>query len=108
MLRKPKPANGAPVTEKTHGQDDIVIHATFAAATKQFNEKYSSTTTIATVLAAVLAFFNIQSDGTTRYFFLANGDELDPNTTVGQIAEDGPDHSRSIKLSLRTETISGS
>lgn len=94
--------------EKPHGNDDVVVHATFAAATKQFNEKYSSTTTIATVLAAVLASFHIQSDGTTRYFFVANGDELDPNTTVGQIADEGPGHSRSIKLSLRTETISGS
>jgi hypothetical protein len=94
--------------EKPHGDDDVVVHATFAAATKQFNERYSSTTTIATVLTAVLAFFNIQSDGTTRYFFVANGDDLDPNTTVGQIAADGPGNSRSIKLSLRTETISGS
>lgn len=94
--------------EKPQAKDDVVVHATFAAATKQFNEKYSSTTTIATVLTAVLAFFNIQSDGTTRYFFVANGDEQDPATTVGDIAEDGPGHSRSIKLSLRTETISGS
>lgn len=94
--------------EKPHGNDDIVVHATFAAATKQFNEKYDSAITMATVLAAVLAFFKIESDGTTRYFFVANGDELDPNTTVGQIAGDGPGHSRSIKLSLRTETISGS
>jgi hypothetical protein len=94
--------------EKPHGNEDVVIHATFAAATKPFNEKYSSTTTIATVLAAVLAFFNIESDGTTRYFFVGNGDELDPDITVGQIADDGPGHSRSVKLSLRTETISGS
>ena len=96
------------MSEKPHGNDEVVVHATFAAATKQFNEKYSSTTTIATVLQAVLTFFAIQSDGTTRYFFVVNGDEQDPNATVGEIAEDGPGHSRSIKLSLRTETISGS
>jgi hypothetical protein len=94
--------------EKPHGNADVVVHATFAAATKPFNEKYGPTTTIATVMADVLAFFKIQTDGTTRYFFLANGDEQDPNTTVGAIAEDGPGHSRSIKLSLRTETVSGS
>jgi hypothetical protein len=94
--------------EKPSGNDDVVVHATFAAATKQFTEKYSSTTVIGTVLTAVLAYFKIQSDGISRYFFVANGDELDPNTTVGQIAEDGPGQSRSIKLSLRTETISGS
>ena len=96
------------MSAKPNGNDEVVVHATFAAATKKFNEKYDSTTTTATVLAAVLAFFGIQSDGATRYFFVANGDELDLNTAVGQIAEDGPGHSRSIKLSLRTETISGS
>ena len=94
--------------EKPQTKDDIVVHATFAAATKKFNERVDSSATIATVLEAVLEFFKIQSDGTTRYFFVANGDELDPNKTVGDIAEDGPGHSRSIKLSLRTETISGS
>lgn len=94
--------------EKPEPKDDVVVHATFAAASKQFNEKYSSTTTIATVLAAVLTFFEIESDGTTRYFVVANGDEQDPSTTVGDIVGDGPGHSRSIKLSLRTETISGS
>lgn len=93
--------------EKSHGNDDVVVHATFAAATKRFNEKFNSTATIATVLAAVLAFFDIASDGTTRYFFVCNGDEQDPIATVGQIADDGPGHSRSIKLALRTETISG-
>ncbi|PWN02571.1 hypothetical protein DJ010_12715 [Nocardioides silvaticus] len=94
--------------EKPRTEDDVVVHATFAAATKQFNEKFTSATPLATVLAAVLAFFNIESDGTTRYFFVANGDEQDPSTTVGAIAEDGPGHSHSVKLSLRTETISGS
>src|SRR4051812_44025702 len=93
--------------ETPHG-NDVVVHATFAAATKQFNERFTSDTSIATVLVAVLAFFNIESDGTTRYFFVANGDEQDPGTTIGAIAEDGPGHSRSVKLSLRTETISGS
>ncbi|QWC86568.1 hypothetical protein KLP28_07830 [Nocardioidaceae bacterium] len=87
---------------------DVVVHATFAAATKQFNQKFTSDASIGQVLAAVLAFLNIESDGTTRYFFVANGDEQDPGTTIGAIAEDGPGHSRSIKLSLRTETISGS
>lgn len=94
--------------EKPCGNDDVVVHATFAAANKPLNEKFSSTTTVATVLEVVMTFFKITSDGTTRYFFVANGDEVDPNTTVGQIAEDGPGLSRSIKLSLRTETISGS
>lgn len=94
--------------EEPNGDDDVVVHATFAAATKPLNEKFSSTTTVATVLEVVMTFFKITSDGTTRYFFVANGDEVDPNTTVGQIAKDGPGHSRSIKLSLRTETISGS
>lgn len=94
--------------EKPQPKDDVVVHATFAAATKQFNEKFSAATTIATVLMSVLAFFNIESDGTTRYYLVANGDEQEPGATVGDIAEDGPGHSRSIKLSLRTETISGS
>lgn len=93
---------------KPHSNDDVVVHATFAAATKPFNEQYGSTTTIATVLQDALAFFTIQTDGTTRYFFIANGDEQGPSTTLGEIAENLPGHSRSIKLSLRTETISGS
>ena len=94
--------------EEPTGNDDVVVHATFAAATKQFNEKYSSTTTIATVLAAVQTFFEIVTDGTTRYFFVYEGVEQDPSTTVGAIAKEGPGHSPSIKLSLRTETVSGS
>lgn len=94
-------------TEKPQTKGDVVVHATFAAATKQFNQKFASTTTIATVLGAVLGFFNIQSDGSTRYFFVAYGDELDPTSTVGDIVDDGPGHSASVKLSLRTETISG-
>lgn len=97
-----------PQVKKPNGSDDIVVHATFAAASKPLNEKFGSTTTVATVLEVVMAFFKITSDGTTRYFFVTNGDEVDSNTTVGQIAEDGPGNSRSIKLSLRTETISGS
>lgn len=94
--------------EKPQAKADVVVHATFAAASKQFNEKYDSTTTVATVLDAALAFFTVQTDGSSRYFFVAHGDELDPTTTVGEIAQEGPGHSRSIKLSLRTETISGS
>ncbi|RJS45265.1 hypothetical protein [Nocardioides cavernaquae] len=94
--------------EKPSGNDDVAVHASFAAATKQFNEKFSSVSSIATVLAAALTFFDIRSDGATRYFFVADGDELNPNVTVGEIAQDGSGHARSIKLSLRTETISGS
>lgn len=95
-------------SEKPKGRDDVVVHATFAAASKPFNEKFSSTTTVAAVLEVVMTFFKITSDGTTRYYFVASGEEVNLDTTVGQIAQDGPGHSRSIKLSLRTETISGS
>ncbi|WP_392544211.1 hypothetical protein [Oryzobacter telluris] len=94
--------------DKPPKQDGVVVHATFAAAPKPYNEKYSEATTISKVMEDALAFFEIQTDGTTRYYFVANGDEQDPGTTVGEIAEDGPGQSRSIKLSLRTETISGS
>jgi len=94
--------------DEPRSNDFVVVHATFAAATKQFNEKYSSTTTVATVLAAVQTFFEIVADGTTRYFFVYDGVEQDPSTTVGAIAKEGPGHSPSIKLSLRTETVSGS
>jgi hypothetical protein len=92
---------------RPHGNDDVEVHVTFAAAGKPYNHKYEATTTIATMLQDALTFFGIQTDGTTRYFFLADGDEQDPTTTVGAIAEAGPGHSKSIKLSLRTETISG-
>jgi len=95
-------------TEKSHDQKDVEVHVTFAAAGKPYNHKYDPTTTIATVLQDALTSFGIHSDGTSRYFFLADGDEQEPDTTVGAIAEAGPGHSRSIKLSLRTETISGS
>lgn len=94
-------------SEKPKGRDDVVVQATFAAAAKPFSEKFSSTATVAAVLEVVMAFFKITSDGTTRYYFVANSEEAALDTTVGQIAEDGPGHSRSIKLSLRTETISG-
>lgn len=95
------------MTEKPNGKEDVKVHVTFAATGKPYNHKYEPTTTISTVLQDAMTFFGIQTDGTTRYFVLAGGDEQEPGTTVGAIADVGPGHSRSIKLSLRTETISG-
>ena len=95
------------MTENPNGKDDVEVHVTFAAAGKPYNHKYEPTTTISTVLQDAMTFFGIHTDGTTRYFILTGGDVQEPGTTVAAIAEAGPGHSRSIKLSMRTETISG-
>lgn len=95
------------MTEKSHGPEDVEVHVTFAAANKPYNHKYEATATISAVLQGAMAFFGIQTDGTSRYFLLAGGNEQDPGTTVGSLAEDGAGHSHSLKLSLRTETTSG-
>lgn len=94
-------------TEKPQGLDDVQVHVTFAAAGKPYNHNYDADTTIVTLLQDALAFFEIGTDGTSRFFLLAGGNEQDPNTTVGSLAEGGHGHSRSLKLSLRTETTSG-
>ena len=95
------------MSESAHHGDKINIHITFAAATEPFHHKYAATSTVASVLQDALAFFAIHADGATRYFLISDGSELDPNTAIGAIAEAGHGHSHSVKLSLRTETISG-
>lgn len=95
------------MTENSHDPGDVKVQVTFAAANKPYNHKYEATATFSAVLEDAMAFFEIQADGTSRYFLLADGNEQDPNTTVGSVAEERPGHSRSLKLSLRTETTSG-
>lgn len=95
------------MTDNIHGPEDVEVHVTFAAANKPYNHKYEAIATISAVLQGAMTFFEIQTDGTSRYFLLAGGNEQDPNTTIGALAEGGPGHSHSLKLSLRTETTSG-
>jgi hypothetical protein len=83
---------------------EIDVHVTFAAAKGPYNNKYAPNATAATVLQDALNAFKIQTDGTTRYFFILDGTEVNLTVTIGALAG----HSHSIKLSLRTETISGS
>ncbi|QGX08834.1 hypothetical protein EEW87_17670 (plasmid) [Janibacter melonis] len=87
---------------------DVVVHVTFAAANQPYNQKFPASATLAEVLTSAMTFFGIHTDGTSRYFLLAAGSEQDPGTTVSVLAEGQPGQSRSIKLSLRTETTSGS
>lgn len=87
-----------------HDNDSIEVHVTFAAAKGPYNNKYAPAAQLSTVLQDALNEFKIQTDGTTRYFFVVDGTEVDLTITVGALA--GGSHS--IKLSLRTETISGS
>lgn len=95
------------MTEKTNGPHEVQVHVTFAAANQPYNSRYDATATVAEVLEAAMSFFDIQTDGTSRYFLMAGGNEQAPTVMLGALAEEGPGHSRSLKFSLRTETTSG-
>lgn len=95
------------MTEQDKTSAFVEVHVTFASAATPYNHKYATTETLAHVLTDALARWGIQTDGTTRYYFQFAGTEQDGGVTVGALAEQGPGHSHALKLSLRTETISG-
>lgn len=92
------------MTQKT---DTIEVHVTFAAANKPYHEKYEPSATIDEVLRDALSKFEIDTDGTTRYYLVFSGTEASGTQTVGQLANNPTGHERALHLSLRTETISG-
>lgn len=91
------------MTSNTHAEEDVQVHVSFAAAPDPFNHSYPDSTVAGTVLQNALANFGVTPDGATRYFFVFNGAELTGAETLASLIE----HGRSLKLSLRTETISG-
>jgi len=87
--------------------DTIQVHVTFAAAPKPFHDQYEPSVTLEQVLRDVLTTFEIDTDGTTRYYLFASGAEVAGAQTVGQLATNPGGHERALHLSLRTETVSG-
>lgn len=95
------------MTEGTNAAETVVVHVTFAAASRPYNHNYSRTATIADVIRDAIASFGIHTDGTTRYYLVFASVEQPDGETLGSLAETDAEHSGSLKLSLRTETISG-
>ena len=81
----------------------VHVQVTFAVASGPYNHRYPANATIATVLQDALAFFDLSSDGTTRYYVVFNGTEQNGSETIGSLIG----QVQSLKLSMRTETISG-
>jgi len=82
---------------------EVAVKVTFAAADHPYDHEYPRLTLIGTVLDDSLKAFGVTADGTTRYYFKHDGDEVPVDKTVGEIAG----QARDLHLKLRTETIQG-
>lgn len=87
----------------------------FAASHKDtYAQPYDGSVTVETVLAAAVSYYEVASDGTTRYYLFYEGRELAASATLGELVSDpgnsqghGQGTKTKLKLKLRTETISG-
>lgn len=90
--------------------EQIETHIPFAASDKvPFDRSYAEETAASTVLADAEKYFGVTTDGTTRYYLFAAGQEIAPATTLRELVHgNGQDkHEHKLTLKLRTETISG-
>jgi hypothetical protein len=88
----------------------IEAHVPFAASTKPpFDQSYPEETVAETVLGDAERYFQVTTDGTTRYYLFAAGQEVSPSTTLRDLLHAGGQgsHEHKLTLKLRTETISG-
>ena len=76
------------------GQNDLLAPDQFVAGT---------------VLTDAERHFEVTTDGTTRYYLFAAGQEVSPSTTLRDLLHAGgqDSHEHKLTLKLRTETISG-
>lgn len=85
---------------------DITVHVPFASSPKgPYKADYPRSTPANAVLTDALEFFGIQPDGGSRYYFLVDGVEVPLDASLDSLVDGEKDHT--IKLPLRTETISG-
>ncbi|MBI1759232.1 MAG: hypothetical protein HYR62_08415 [Actinobacteria bacterium] len=92
---------------QAHEEHHVEVVVTFAAAARPYEHEYPKATTVGQVLSDALAAFGIAADGTTRYYLLHDGSEVDAGTFLDDL-RGGHGHGHQVKLALRTETISGS
>lgn len=97
----------------TASTDTIQTLVTFAAAPGPYHHQYRAEVAAEKVLTDALAFFEISTDGTTRYYLLFKGQEVPGTETLGELIHEEHHndhehgHQHEIKFALRTETISG-
>jgi hypothetical protein len=88
----------------------IEAHVPFAASNKPpFDKSYAGDTTAQAVLTDAETYFGVSTDGTTRYYLFAAGQEVSASATLRDLlhANGGGEHEHKLTLKLRTETISG-